>query len=136
VAETEITRRDVEASWGDWAAAADLADEPAVALLLLAARDSSQDGPDEREGAAFDEARLELLSGRPDRGLAAPERTGLVDLPAGPAEDPRTALLAACRAGRRRRPGLPLVARGAPQRRVGPELVRRLRRRRGRPGAR
>lgn len=98
VAETEITGRDVEASWGDWAAAADLADEPAVALLLLAARDTGEDGPDELEGAAFDEARLELLAGRPERALAALARTGLVDLPAGPADDPRTALLAACRA--------------------------------------
>ncbi|GAB3462711.1 hypothetical protein AB1207_10370 [Kineococcus endophyticus] len=96
VHEDDLDRHDVEGSWVEWAAGADLADEPDVALQLLAAR--PPDTGDDPQALAADEARLHLLAGRPDRSLEALARAGLTDLAAAPAEDPRSALLAACRA--------------------------------------
>lgn len=94
--EDDLDRCDVDGCWVEWAAGADLADEPDVALDLLAAR-PAQAG-DDPEALAADEARLHLLAGRADHALGALARAGLTELATAPAEEPRAALLAACHA--------------------------------------
>ncbi|WP_369068272.1 hypothetical protein [Kineococcus terrestris] len=101
-----LTARDVAASWGEWATAADLADEVALALRLLATRPGPAPADDRAaDQAAQEAARLHLLAHEPATGLAvldalARARPAVPSpaAPTAPAEGPRAALVAALRA--------------------------------------